>query len=187
MSAPKPIPRGPRSIVEMAARLLHQRRDGGWEFVFGTPDRVRDWHIYAYEYIDDLNWMPPAAELFRDWELGDELIARVAERFREIGWEGDGEFQVFWLPPFLGVGVRDYGCYGLLVKQDNDGTSWLASPVPLPWCETVWDTHPIYEEFMQRGIEDGRLARLETFEEVDEVDRDALDNDGMFKKQNTEE
>lgn len=165
----------------MAARLLHQRRDGGWEFVFGTPDRVRDWHLYAYEYIDDLNWMPPANELFRDWELGDELLARVGDRFREAGWDGDGVFQVFWLPPFLGVGVRDYGCYGLLVKQDNDGISWLASPVPLPWIEShSWATHAIYEEFMQRGIADERLSAGEIDEEP-EIAPDALDNDGTRK------
>jgi hypothetical protein len=88
-------------------------------------------------------------------------LARVGERLRERGWDGNGVFQVFWLPPFLGVGVRDYGCYGLLVKQDNDGISWLACPVALPWVEAhEWNTHSIYAEFEQRGIADKRLRVL---------------------------
>lgn len=168
MPKPKQKPRGPRSLAEMTARLLHQRRDGGWEFVFGTPDRVRDWVVYHYEYIDDLNWMPPADELFRDWSLGDELLAQVGARLRQIGWDGEGVFQVFWLPPFLGVGVNHYGCYGLLVKQDEDGIAWLASPVPLPWVEAhTWDTHPIYKEFEERGVADERLWVGELGDEPD--------------------
>lgn len=145
----------------MSRRLLQGRGEAGWEFVFGTPDRVADWHVYAYEYVDDLNFMPPAAELFRDWPLGQELLLQIGRRLQEIGWNGEGVFQVFWLPPFLGVGVRDYGCYGLLVKQDDDGISWIACPVPLPWVEShTWATHKIYSEFEQRGIADGRLRAV---------------------------
>ena len=152
------MPRGPRTLIEMAYRLLEKRAGVGWEFVFGTPDRVAEWHLYNYEYVDDLMFMPPAVELFHGWELGDALLAAVGERLRGIGWEGDGVFQVLWLPPFLGVGVQHHGCYALLVKQDNDGISWIASPVPLPMCADPWfDTHPIYDEFMRRGVADGRL------------------------------
>ena len=141
---------GPRTYAEMICRQADQWRRVGWEQVFGTPDRVKDWHVFGYEWVDDLNWMPPAAELFRDWPLGDELLARVAERCREVGWEGDGVFQVFWLPPFLGLGVENYGCYGLLVKQDNDGTSWVACPVPLGALGSFETPHPIYAEFKAR-------------------------------------
>jgi len=42
--------------------------------------------------------------------------------------------QILWLPPFAGAGNHDnYGCYLLHVKQDNDGISWFASPVQLPF------------------------------------------------------
>jgi hypothetical protein len=155
--------RGPRSLAEMTCRLLNWR---SWEFYFGTPDRVPDWHLYAYEYVDDLKFMPPATELFRDWELGEELLLRVGERFREEGWDGNGVFQVFWLPPFVGVGPKNVGCHGLLVKQDNDGISWIASPVPLPWVESIqFTTHPIYDEFLERGVADGRLRIVNSDEE----------------------
>jgi len=95
------MPRGPRNFIEMAYRLLQHRQGKGWEFWFGTPDRVSDWHVYQHEYIDELNFMPPAAELFEGWELGDQLLASVGERLKGIGWDGEGIFQVFWLPPFL--------------------------------------------------------------------------------------
>jgi hypothetical protein len=159
------MPRGPRNLIEMAYRLLQHRQGAGWEFWFGTPDRVADWHVYGYEYIDELDFMPPAAELFCGWELGDLLLAAVGERLRGIGWDGEGVIQMFWLPPFLGVGMADYGCYGLMVKQDNDGISWLACPVPLPWVDAVkFTSHPIYEEFLRRGVAEGRL-RIEGSDE----------------------
>lgn len=41
---------------------------------------------------------------------------------------------MLWLPPFVGAGEKDnFGCYVLHVKQRNDGISWLASPVTLPF------------------------------------------------------
>jgi hypothetical protein len=134
--------------------------------MFGTPERVADWHLYSYEFIDDLNFMPPASELFRGWPLGEDLLTRVGERLCTMGWDGDGVFQVLWLPPFLGVGVQDYGCYCLVVKQDNDGISWIASPAPLPWVEShQWDTHPIYTAFEERAIAEGRQRRSGPLEE----------------------
>jgi hypothetical protein len=142
----------------MAYRLLQHRQGVGWEFWFGTPDRVADWHVYRYEYIDELSFMPPALELFAGWELGNQMLLAVGERLRQIGWDGEGVFQIFWLPPFLGVGMADYGCYGLIVKQNNDGISWLAAPVPLPWVNSnEFASHPIYDEFLRRGVTDGRL------------------------------
>ena len=72
------MPRGPRSMIEMAYRLLQHRQSIGWEFWFGTPDRVADWHVYRYEYIDELNFMPPAAELFALGEFPREQLGKPA-------------------------------------------------------------------------------------------------------------
>jgi len=149
------IPWAGASWIEQAYRLT--RRTWFWEGVFGTPDRVADWHVISYEYIDDLDFMPWAREVLRKWEFGELLIAAVAERCLEAGWEGDGEFQVLWLPPFLGIGKPDYGCYALVVKQNNDGTAWIACPIPLPVRDSsLPEVHPIYAEFERRALEEGR-------------------------------
>ena len=98
------------------------------------PACVGSYSFYAYEYLDDLSFMRPAREVLADWDQAEALIAAVEQRFKQIGWEGDGLMQLLWLPPFAGAGEHDnYGCYVLHVKQDNDGISWLASPVPLPF------------------------------------------------------
>jgi hypothetical protein len=105
-----------------------------WQMRLGTPDKVRSWHFYAYEYLDDLFFMPPARQVLGDWEHAAALIEQVENCFRQIGWEGDGEMQILWLPPFVGAGPEDwYGCYALHVKQDNDGISWMACPHRLPF------------------------------------------------------
>ena len=105
-----------------------------WRQRFGTPDEVRHWHFYAYEYLDNIAFMPSARESFRAWSDGTQIIAKVEEKFRSLGWEGDGKMQLLWLPPFAGAGPHDnLGCYVLHVKQQNDGISWLASPHVLPF------------------------------------------------------
>ena len=66
---------------------------------------------------------------------------------------------VFYWPALVGGQV--------LLPLDNLWTT-------LPWVEAYsWDTHPIYDEFKQRGIADGRLWPVEVIPEP-EIDRDAL-------------
>jgi hypothetical protein len=105
-----------------------------WEERFGTPDCARNYHYYAYEYLDDLNFMPPAHEVFGEWSHAARLLEAVGAKLKTLGWEGDGEFQLLWVPPFAGAGEHDFfGAYALHVKQENDGISWIACPVPLPF------------------------------------------------------
>ncbi|WP_294399614.1 hypothetical protein [Prosthecobacter sp.] len=105
-----------------------------WEARFGTPECVQNYHCYAYEYLDDLSFMPLARDLFGDWKFAPSLLAKVTDKLKALGWEGDGEFQILWLPPFAGAGPHDtHGCYALHVKQENDGISWIASPYILPF------------------------------------------------------
>jgi len=105
-----------------------------WEARFGKAECAKNYHYYAYEYLDDLSFLRSASEVFNGWAAGAELIENVSSKLKDLGWEGDGEFQVMWFPPFAGAGNMDnFGAYCLHVKQKNDGISWIASPVVLPF------------------------------------------------------
>lgn len=109
-------------------------RNALWKTFFGNAGCVRNYHFYSYEYMDDLSFMPSAHDAFTGWEEGEALIARVEEKFKDMGCQGDGEMQVMWLPPFVGAAEENnYGCYVLHYKQFEDGVSWLASPFVLPF------------------------------------------------------
>ena len=80
------------------------------------------------------SFLPSAREAFGDWRHAPALFEQVAAKLKSLGWEGTGEFQILWLPPFAGAGPQDtFGCYSLHVKQDDDGISWIASPFALPF------------------------------------------------------
>lgn len=48
------------------------------------------------------------------------------------GWEGDfrNEPVVLWVPDDTEFS------YGFVFKQDNNGTTYVVSPVPMPWLES---------------------------------------------------
>lgn len=105
-----------------------------WEKHFGKPEFARNYHYYAYEYLDDVSFMRSATEVFGGWPHAQRLIEEVSAKLKALGWEGTGEFQVLWFPPFAGAGTHDnFGTYCLHVKQENDGISWIASPLVLPF------------------------------------------------------
>jgi hypothetical protein len=81
-------------------------------------------------FIDDLSFIQKP-EVLGLPDL-DKTLERVRTCFQAAGWEGDGEIGVLWLPPFVLVEIEDnYGVLVWHVKQQNDGISWLISPVPL--------------------------------------------------------
>jgi hypothetical protein len=60
--------------------------------------------------------------------------ARVA--FLIAGWDGEGEIGLLWLPPFVFPLDLQSSWTGVVlwhVKQVEDGTSWLLSPIELPF------------------------------------------------------
>lgn len=104
----------------------------------GGPQAVDGYFVYQYHFVDDLTPMYDAESTLADYGA-DEFIERVRWRFLDGGWEGDGRVQFFWLPPFVGVGPEDtYGVYVWHVKQDNNGTSFFASPYPLKFERLRW-------------------------------------------------
>jgi hypothetical protein len=97
---------------------------------------VESWHFYLYEWIDDLSFMPSVHDRVTQGPKLDRLIADIKARWATMGWDGDGEIQLMWLPPFCFPDAeQSYGQYLLHVKQRDDGISWIASPRPLPWLE----------------------------------------------------
>jgi hypothetical protein len=95
---------------------------------------IRNYRVYEYQHLDELRFMPLATEVLQAVPNANEIIEAVREVLGRAGWEGDGDLQMMWLPPFVGAGVEDtHGAFIWHVKQSNDGTSWLASPVELPF------------------------------------------------------
>jgi hypothetical protein len=62
------------------------------------------------------------------------LLEKAKAHADQCGWEGDmveGPF-VFGVPPRHGYNTFDVG---FAWKQDNNGTTYVVSPVPMPWLE----------------------------------------------------
>ena len=104
------------------------------------PADVARYHTYAYTFIDDLSFIAPHREVV-DTEWGPEaedwpaFEAALHRRFEAMGWEGDGQLGMIWLPPFVGAGVEDsWGVAVWHVKQSNNGISFLACEHPLPFA-----------------------------------------------------
>jgi len=99
-----------------------------------NPRIVQNYSVYCYEHLDSNFFMRRAANLLASVFNRDEILREVQKRLLQAGWEGDGEVELIWLPPFVGAGLEDtYGVCLWHVKQGNNGTSWIASPVPLPF------------------------------------------------------
>ena len=60
-----------------------------------------------------------------------ERLAR--DGFRGLGWEGD----VREGPYYFGLPTEHELTFGYALKQDNNGTTFVAAPFPLPWLENL--------------------------------------------------
>jgi hypothetical protein len=100
------------------------------------PEALRSFFVYGFEWIDNLLFLRDP-EVFVGADSGKYLEV-AKERFLEFGWEGDGTIQLLWLPSFvfpLGLKVSPHGVALWHVKQEEDGVSFLLSPIPLPFEE----------------------------------------------------
>jgi hypothetical protein len=117
-----------RSLFQMFRNL------DPWASMHGTPEDVASFHVYRYEWIDRHDYEKPASEVLSGWSRAHEFCAALQERWLSVGWAGDGTITTIWLPLFC---IEDIDpTHGLIVwhvKQLEDGTSWIASRVPLPF------------------------------------------------------
>lgn len=103
-----------------------------------NPSVIDDYQVYQYEHIDILEFMPLATKVLQGVKNSQKIIERVERRLKKAGWEGDGDLQILWIPPFIGAGVQDtYGVTVWFVKQGNNGTSFMVSPVSLPFARLL--------------------------------------------------
>jgi hypothetical protein len=103
------------------------------------PEHLREFHVYGFEWIDNLHFIEPPEIFISSFgmQLADYLTI-VRERFLQAGWHRDGEIGLLWLPPFvfpLSLKIPTVGIVLWHVKQEEDGISWLLSPIELPFEE----------------------------------------------------
>lgn len=104
--------------------------------LFSNPKQLQSYYVYTYEHIDILDFLPPAKGLLGKYAGYNDLIFQVKQLFYQKGWDGDGTIRLMWFPPFLKIGIEDtWGTLAWFVKQNNNGTAFIASPVRIPYLQ----------------------------------------------------
>ncbi|WP_282628391.1 hypothetical protein [Empedobacter sedimenti] len=102
------------------------------EIIDYPPEKLKDFEVTSYEWIDNLNFTLNPADCL---DHPDEYISIVKQRFLDDNWDGDGDIELMWIPPFmLREDVQWDFTKGITiwhVKQSEDGTSWLLYPKEL--------------------------------------------------------
>lgn len=107
---------------------MNQQRDKR-RIITYQPDTLKTFNVMCYEWIDNLCFTIDPGECL---DHSDEYIKIAKELFSEAGWDGDGEVELMWIPPFMLDGNRteDFtvGVTVWHVKQQEDGISWILHP-----------------------------------------------------------
>ncbi|RZJ14154.1 MAG: hypothetical protein EON50_07090 [Acidovorax sp.] len=120
-----------------------------------SPEDIRSFFVYDYEWIDELFFLKRVDEILEDYASYE---AEVKKRFIARGWNGEEEVNNIWIPPFAMCGIIKDGESGFLekyydaslignlskspkswtrglllwhVKQKEDGISFISSPLEL--------------------------------------------------------
>jgi hypothetical protein len=105
------------------------------EVVVYPPSALRDFRLYGFEWIDNLRFVRSPNDFVAN---SAEYIDEARTRFLEAGWQGDGEIGLLWIPPFVFPVSQSVPAVGVVVwhvKQDEDGVTFLLSPIDLPFEE----------------------------------------------------
>lgn len=97
--------------------------DWGWEHSKTVQQTLVD---LTADFAHDDHTSSTILDFISDWEY-----AKVAAK--DAGWEGDFSEGpvVIWLPDELNFS------YGFVFKQTNNGTTYVVSPVPMPWLDRL--------------------------------------------------
>ena len=97
---------------------------------------LEDFHLYVYEWIDNLNVTLKPMDCSDHYREYEDIASK---RFLDAGWHGDGTIGLMWIPPFIfPYDTANKATLGITiwhVKQEEDGTSWILSPIELPFLE----------------------------------------------------
>lgn len=98
--------------------------DFGWKHLKTIQEALSSLATAEYEEQQGEIDSREIREFIDKWEAAKEAA-------KNKGWEGDFRHEpcVFWLPFDTGF------IYGFVFKQDNNGTTFVISPEPLPWLE----------------------------------------------------
>jgi len=110
--------------------------------MFNDDENIKNYFVYQYHFLDDLSAVLKPEQVYSWFGVDNSkeneekvraTVNHVANLFLENGWEGDGDISVIWIPPFIDIGFDEdtWGSYLWHVKQSNNGTSFIASPIPL--------------------------------------------------------
>jgi hypothetical protein len=109
------------------------------DIIHYAPAALDSFELILYEWIDNLHFTLDPTEYL---DNADEYIQKVQELFLKAGWTGNGVINLMWIPPFMFTGARteDFTSGVIIwhVKQQEDGLSWILSPVKLP-CQTEFE------------------------------------------------
>ncbi|RRU19377.1 hypothetical protein EGJ34_05870 [Stenotrophomonas sp. 278] len=106
------------------------------EVIQYPPEALKSFNSYGFEWIDNLHFLQDPSR-FIDGDPA-RYVAIAKAQFRKMGWEGDGDVQLLWLPPFVfrrDQRIHSTGVVVWHVKQENDGVSFILSPIELPFEE----------------------------------------------------
>lgn len=102
--------------------------------MFINLNSIKGFKVYQYTFLDDLSFTKSPEEVYKSFKRNDEqhsledYIGEIKNLFKNNGWEGDGEIEIIWLPPFIDFGQEDtWGNYLWHVKQQNNGISFVTS------------------------------------------------------------
>jgi hypothetical protein len=113
------------------------------EIINYLPQALHGFEVKLFEYIDNLHFTLTPSDCL---ESPDEYIEIARTKFLDAGWDGDGNIELMWIPPFvLNREKTDFDTHGMVVwhvKQTEDGISWLLYPKGL----FEWIIDPIHDK-----------------------------------------
>lgn len=106
-------------------------------YYYSSLVNVNHWisyYVYSYHHIDYTDCIIDAETFLSGDEDKDKTISEAKVVFDRNHWEGDGRIGLIWMPPFLlSPDFEDtVGLFLWHVKQHNNGTSYIISPIKLP-------------------------------------------------------